>query len=894
MRLCLCRITISKTVGIASCAIVIAVLVIAGACLGGNGSTNVASARQGAVAIADSEFGRYTADQLIDGKWVRPNERPEKNRWHSSATRTGQGATRDPSVRGDARPTATEGQADPHWVWIRFKQPARIERAVIHPADTNNRPLAMIGEYSPDGGVNFSTLFVLTNAELSTKSFAIDKSFNPVVTDNFRIRILRSSGSVNEAQLSEVEVFGKFAEEPTRVAARSGISIQPTPALKPSATDGLAFAERNGEIEFRSLWLRIAFSKTEPRINAICWDSLGEGKLNENFLKTSPDGGGRLVQNNLFPDTCAPEVRIQDSSGRNHRPPIREGNVIRYSQALSGGSQALWEIRIEPKSFAMSVSTTANEPTTVREPFALRFAFDPSKTPVAPLANPDASSTAPLPCLMHAADFGTLLVSSSADTAASLRAKPAVRALTEWNALFQPRVSTRALDGLFVQPAGTNQFELKFSVETAVPLPQLITDEPRLGSLARSWLNTFQYRPEVGILANNIFSDNAPLCLFTFTDPAVFTPALKGNIQAIYLARESLDRYFAGANGYGIGREDVQVDVYPSLLISAWDVIRVTGDLERLNQWLPTLEKFAARIEAQDRNCNGLPESTRSGRAGDLPRPSANWWDVINFGHEDAYCCALDYRAFRALADLERLAGRSERAGHFGKCADRIRDVYVPTFLNPKTGILAGWKDSEGNLHDYWFVFVNAMAITYGLVPDPLANSIVDRIQAKLHEVGYTRFDLGLPGNLVPVRKTDYIPGSPGAPQRDDGSDSYGIYQNGGASACYAYFYIQALYQLGRRAEAERILWPMIETYARGGFQNGIGHGGEWRQWDGKPSGYEGFLADAYYAQMAVFTGHYGITFGPDGFQLAQWSPLKGKTLPLGLQYMGKTVETVQ
>src|SRR5262249_39874601 len=159
--------------------------------------------------------------------------------------------------------------------------------------------------------------------------------------------------------------------------------------------------------------------------------------------------------------------------------------------------QALWEIRIEPKLFAMSVTTTANKPTPVREPFALRFAFDPSKTPVAPLANPDGSSTAPLPCLLHAADFGTLLVSTAADRPASLRAKPAVRALTEWTAFLQPRVSPRAMDGLFVQPAGTNHFELEFTVESAVPLPQLVVDEPRLRSLARSWLNPFQYRPEV-------------------------------------------------------------------------------------------------------------------------------------------------------------------------------------------------------------------------------------------------------------------------------------------------------------------------------------------------------------------------------------------------------------
>jgi hypothetical protein len=869
MRLCLCRITTS--VGIVSCAIVLAVLVIAGARLAGNDRTNVASAKNGALAIADSEFGRYTAEQVIDGQWVRPNERPEKNRWHSNA-----------------------GNSGPHWIWIRFKQPARIEKAIIHAADLNNCPLTMIGEFSPDGGLNFSTLFFVTNVESSQKSLTIEKSFSPIVTDNFRIRILQSSGTANQAQLSEVEVFGKFAKEPTRVAARSIANAQATPALKPSAIEGLEIAERNGEIEFRSRWLRIALSKSEPRINAICWDSLGEGKVTENFLKAVPDGGARLIQKSLFPDTC-----VSASSPRPSPPTKlvlpkeeREKNVVRYSQALPDGTIALLEIGVEPKSFAISVTTTASEAKAVREPFALRFAFDPSKTPVAPLANPDAASSAPLPCLLHAADHGTLLVSAAGPTC--LRAKPAVRALTEWDALFQSRVSGRESDGLFVQPAGTNQLQLEFSVETVVPLPQLIASEPRLASLARSWLNPFQFRPEVGILANNILSDNAPLCLFTFTDPAIFTPTLPGNIRAIHLARESLERYFAGANGYGIGREDIQADVYPSLLISAWDVIRVTGDLERLNRWLPALEKIAARIEAQDRNCNGLPESTRSGRLGDLPRPTGNWWDVINFGHEDAYVCALDYRAFRELADLERLAGRSEQAGRFEKRAERIRDAYVATFLNPSTGVLAGWKDSEGSLHDYWFVFVNALAITYGLVPEPLANSIVDRIEAKLKEVGYTRFELGLPGNLVPIRKADFIPGAPGAPHKEDGSDSFGIYQNGGATACYAYFYIQALYQLGRRAEAERILWPMMETYARGGFQNGIGHGGEWRQWDGKASGYEGFLADAYYAQMALFTGHYGITFGPEGFQLAQWSPLKGKTVPLGLQYMGKTVDTIQ
>jgi hypothetical protein len=80
----------------------------------------------------------------------------------------------------------------------------------------------------------------------------------------------------------------------------------------------------------------------------------------------------------------------------------------------------------------------------------------------------------------------------------------------------------------------------------------------------------------------------------------------------------------------------------------------------------------------------------------------------------------------------------------------------VPAFLNPETGILAGWRSADGKLHDYWFTFVNGVAITYGLVDDNEARRIMDNLVRKMAQVGYTNFSLGLPGNLVPVHKGDY------------------------------------------------------------------------------------------------------------------------------------------
>ena len=164
----------------------------------------------------------------------------------------------------------------------------------------------------------------------------------------------------------------------------------------------------------------------------------------------------------------------------------------------------------------------------------------------------------------------------------------------------------------------------------------------------------------------------------------------------------------------------------------------------------------------------------------------------------------------------------------------------------------------DGQLHDYYFLFVNGIAICYDLVPRPMANAIMDRLLAKMREVGYARFDLGLPGNLVCVPRKDYVHLDRrwGGGEREDNSDGFQIYENGGASACFAYFTLAALCKLDRRQEADRILFPLLEALERGGFSGRAASGMtyDWKAWDGTPWGYEGFLVDNYYVLLAVLT----------------------------------------
>ena len=173
--------------------------------------------------------------------------------------------------------------------------------------------------------------------------------------------------------------------------------------------------------------------------------------------------------------------------------------------------------------------------------------------------------------------------------------------------------------------------------------------------------------------------------------------------------------------------------------------------------------------------------------------------------------------------------------------------------------MLAGWKSADGRIHDYWFTFVQGIAITYGLLDNKTANAVMDHMLAKMKAVGYTRFDLGLPGNLVPIKKGDYVfhdnpPERNGVPRRDDGSDGVQFYENGGATGCWTYYTLKALYQLGRIEDARRIFDPMLAGYAAVTFQgfDGTGRSLDWRDWKGGGHGYEGLLVDNYHALLAV------------------------------------------
>ncbi len=90
---------------------------------------------------------------------------------------------------------------------------------------------------------------------------------------------------------------------------------------------------------------------------------------------------------------------------------------------------------------------------------------------------------------------------------------------------------------------------------------------------------------------------------------------------------------------------------------------------------------------------------------------------------------------------MARRAKQSADAQLYTSRAEALRSIYYTTFYNLATGVLAGWKSADGKLHDYYFTFVNGVAITYGLVSREQGNQIMNRVLAKMKDVGYSHFE---------------------------------------------------------------------------------------------------------------------------------------------------------
>ncbi len=567
------------------------------------------------------------------------------------------------------------------------------------------------------------------------------------------------------------------------------------------------------------------------------------------FFSIDSLGKNKLVENVVLHD----EQWIKSK----HSVKKKSNRTSYYKNVGTLNDQAVWDITTSKKSF---IITSQYQPG-YQQAFLFNIEQHANHATLLGMME-GADNMINLPALLHLPDMGSLRITCNVEGA-------------KVNC-----TSKRFIEHPYVRlefPAASEKhkkIEYSFEVVSIYPAINGIANDERYDGFRKNFISIFQVNPFLKILSNNSSSDACAFTLYKYAEVAAHTPPLVKGLSALDLIRMTLDRYLNGQLGYGMLGYDYDktwdipetpttcnsLDSYPSLLISACTYAMANNDKKWFGENYAKIKAWSAKMLATDKDNDGLLEFCLSGNSGswkgDKTQRPANWWDTIGFGHKDAYSNALAYHALVLLEKANEQFGSAIEALFFKEKAKKLKDIYTTTFYNTETGVLAGWKSADGKLHDYYFTFVNGVAISYGLIEPGLANNIMDKLLLKMKTVGFTNFELGMPGNLIPVIRADYtdLLLEVGGGKREDNLDGFQIYENGGATACFTYFTIRALQSLGRKKDADTILLPLLKSMSEGNFQGRCqnGRSKDWKTWTGECWGYEGFLVDNYMFLLSV------------------------------------------
>jgi hypothetical protein len=584
------------------------------------------------------------------------------------------------------------------------------------------------------------------------------------------------------------------------------------------------------------------------------------------LLSWDTEGGDRAKCNLLRAGISLRQRTAKSSVSLTGEAEKSGAGEVRFQMAASGARIA-WTLRTAEGGLTMRFSGLKDH----ADQLELVFPFNPrmAATTLLP-ARWESDGSFRLPAVLSAPDFGQMLLSCNGDALKGrLRGSRANHTLD-----FTLELPT-------LHPGKTITLTM---TPLRLPAPTALKDQSLWPAARRGWFNAIQPSAEwgdqgnpfsapAGVLANNVLSDAVSCLVNMWADQVFLTPRFSSGIHPMDLVRRTIDWWLdfrTRPTGAVVAYWDYtdMFDTNASLLIAAWDYVEDTHDRAWLARRIERLEFIADYLVRRDVDSDGLVESTHSGNSGTLKEPmrSDSAYDTINSGHKNAYCNAMIYRAFRCLADLEGQLKRDRRQADFSQRAARLKAAYLKTFENPDTGWLAWWRSEDGRLHDLSAPMISSLAVCNGLVDPVRGRKMLNRLWAKIEAVGFRRFDLGVPFTLTPVPRGDYLmglpPGTCGIPAREDGSDTFGQYLNGGCLVNDAVYFITALHIVGEGEKGDRILKAMLARQEKGvfpnggGFQNGVVNeypkGAEFFTWDGKTCGYEGHLTYSYSFLQAV------------------------------------------
>jgi hypothetical protein len=156
-------------------------------------------------------------------------------------------------------------------------------------------------------------------------------------------------------------------------------------------------------------------------------------------------------------------------------------------------------------------------------------------------------------------------------------------------------------------------------------------------------------------------------------------------------------------------------DTNARFILGCWRFYLWTGDRAFLRSQAERLRR-AMRYQLQTlRGAEGLIITASKDVNGRHKGVGNNYWDILPFGHLDAYANIVFYASLTAMEQIERALDIREPLADWDALRRRVRDRYRQVFWDAAKGRYIGCVDIDGRRHDYGFTFLNLEAMAYGL-----------------------------------------------------------------------------------------------------------------------------------------------------------------------------------
>ncbi|MDP2887156.1 MAG: hypothetical protein Q8P51_19300 [Ignavibacteria bacterium] len=608
-----------------------------------------------------------------------------------------------------------------------------------------------------------------------------------------------------------------------------------------------------GEVRFRTRFLEVGFRLNRAGFSYLALDEEGQRRTGANVLKLQPGSfyqGVHVSQVGAVP--AAGSVLRHDVQGSTRV----EGNSVTYDMHFKeAGQRYVLKWTIEEDRLRLHAERIAERTIRAWRSSAWMIGLSSLASTshvLGKIIRKGETGVMDLPTLIHLPRFGTLKVTASGGDALwrsdSNRPLNMTTSELKLGEVLQP-------EGDYLLRSGHFVVDIEMKVE-AISTP--LRDETPvsvLQAVKRCSLTALTYRADTGTLSNNGNSIHCPLCMDNWSAITTRMDPILPNLRPVDLLRDSLERWLDGGPGYGSGpllqdgkvheAEDEYLMTGTAGLLGLAEYLRHSGTVEWVSLYRGQIQKKLKQMRARDLDKDGLIESRyRTGVSG-TGQWSTTWMDVVSFGWKDSWTNALLYPALTSLATVLPTLGHPDLAEGLSAWASLLRKNYLPTFLNSKTGWLAGWRCAEDKLHDYGFLAVNGAAVCGGVLDDNDARSIIENLWLETRRVRIPNARYGLPISLWPIPDEDLADIMQGYP--------HGFYGNGACTHSQTRHFVDALYLVGMNKEADFLLEHLCSSLADGLVYGACKSGLDARYWDGWPCGYEGLLTDQFGILASAF-----------------------------------------